>query len=179
MAMTIVKFSKQPAIILAALFWLQSGFSGGTDIQAISQIGLMNLKTPAENIFVSGQPDMNQLEALSRAGIQHIINLRPADEQEIDETVRATNLGMAYHNIPVDGMAGVTFENAEKLSAILKQIEGEPVLLHCSSGNRVGALITLGHYHKNHNIEAAILEGRRWGLTRLESAVRKKLEQPE
>ena len=48
-------------------------------------------------------------------------------------------------------------------------------LVHCASGNRVGALIALQHGLESGDVDAAIAEGKRWGLTRLEPVVRNAL----
>jgi protein tyrosine phosphatase (PTP) superfamily phosphohydrolase (DUF442 family) len=62
------------------------------------------------------------------------------------------------------------------LAETLRLIGDEPVLLHCASGNRVGALIALGTRLKGAETEAAIAKGKQWGLTGLEPIVRGKLK---
>lgn len=144
----------------------------------VEQAGIVNLRTTGEAVFASGQPTAEQLQTLATAGIKHVINLRPSSEQEWDEAKAVRALGMHYHSIAVAGPAGVTFENAAALDKLLHSLQGEPLLLHCSSGNRVGALIALAaQQHHGADLEAAIAEGQRWGLTRLEPLVRAKLAQ--
>src|SRR5690606_38327465 len=51
-----------------------------------------------------------------------------------------------------------------------------PALVHCASGNRVGALAALrAAWLQGADEEAAIAEGRRWGLRSLETEVRSSL----
>lgn len=143
----------------------------------VSQAQILNLSPTEANVFSSGQPTKEQIQILANAGIKHIINLRPASEQDWDEGTYVRSLKMQYHAIPVSGIEGVTSENAKALDQLLKTLGTEPVLAHCSSGNRVGALKALAEHEINgRDIEAAIVEGRRWGLKQLEPAVREKME---
>ena len=117
-----------------------------------------------------------QLAALAEAGVKHIVNLRPATELEWDEAAHVRSLGMQYHYIPVDGASGITPANATKLAETLEFIGDESVLVHCSSSNRVGALIALdAKLNRGEDIEDAIETGKQWGLTSLEPVVRKQL----
>jgi len=67
----------------------------------------------------------------------------------------------------------VTQENAEELAAIVDNANLRPVLLHCSSGNRVGALFAArAYYLAGEDVEQALQVGRTSGLTRLEAPLR-------
>ena len=87
------------------------------------------------------------------------------------------SLGMEYHSIPVAGAAGVTSSNAASLNLILAQIGSEPVLMHCASGNRVGALVAKSERDGGASVDAAIAEGRRWGLNQMEPRLREVIDQ--
>ena len=85
---------------------------------------------------------------------------------------------MTYINLPVSGADDITNKNAQALETLLAELKGKQVLVHCSSSNRVGALSALSAYTKNGgDINASVEEGKKWGLTRLESLVRAKLGQ--
>jgi uncharacterized protein (TIGR01244 family) len=135
---------------------------------------LQNLREPQRNRIVSGSIDAADIGRLRAAGIKHIINLRTAAESEgFDEKAIAAGLGIQYHAIPIAGAQSLTKENAAKLDELLEQIGDEPTLVHCGSGNRVGALIAVrAAWIDGRPTEAAIAEGKRWGLTSLEGAVR-------
>ncbi|MCB1671872.1 MAG: protein tyrosine phosphatase family protein [Gammaproteobacteria bacterium] len=143
------------------------------DVNLVNNAGLMNLKSPEAQVFSTGQPTQEQLQALADAGVKHVINLRPASEMEFDEKAVVESLGMMYHSIPISGAQDVTHENAASLSSMLSAMSGQPVLVHCASGNRVGALMAVSAADtRGLSVDAAVEEGQRWGLTRLESAVR-------
>lgn len=139
---------------------------------------LPNLHRPQENRIASGAIDAAALGRLRAAGIKHVINLRTAEEsQGFDEGRIAGGLGIEYHSIPIAGAQSLTRENARKLDELLDAAGDEPTLVHCGSGNRVGALIAVREAWINgKSVEAAIAAGKRWGLTSLEGAVRSALD---
>lgn len=123
---------------------------------------------------MSGAIDAADVGRIRAAGVKHVINLRTAEESAgFDEARIATGLGLDYHAIPIAGAQSLTKENAQKLDELLDQAGDELTLIHCASGNRVGALIAVREaWIKGQPTEAAIAEGKRWGLTSLEEAVR-------
>jgi uncharacterized protein (TIGR01244 family) len=148
------------------------------DDDILGQAEIINLREPEQDIMSSGQPTAEQFQLLADAGVRHVINLRPLEEQEFDEASLVTSLGMAYHSIPVAGGPDITRANAQALYDLLESVAGEPVIIHCASGNRVGALIALSaQQHQGMDAEAAMAEGERWGLTspRLAPVVRQVL----
>lgn len=167
------------ALVAIAIFalaacspWRAVDFTGAE----VSQLGVKNLQVTSATTLAAGQPTPQQLQALAQAGVKHVINLRPASEISWDERAEVEKLGMQYHLIPVAGKAGITVANAKALNHLMKQLDGEPLLLHCSSGNRVGGLMALAAYHVDgQSLEASIAKGKAWGLTRLEPFVRAKL----
>ena len=143
------------------------------DTAAIKAGDILNLATPTENILTAGQPTQEQFQLLAKSGVKHIVNLRPADEQDWDEAAYVQSLGMEYHSIPVAGAAGVSVENAQTLDALLKNLDGQPLLVHCASSNRVGALRALtASQSEGATLEAAVSTGKEWGLKSLEPRVR-------
>ena len=146
------------------------------DARTIMASQILNLRQQNATHFSGGQPNQAQLKTLSEAGIKHIINLRMPEEQNWDERQRVQSLGMQYHTIPIAGADNITAENATALANLLAAIDDEPVLIHCASGNRVGALIAVDKaINKAQPIEQAIITGKDWGMTRLEPVIRAKL----
>lgn len=146
------------------------------DATSVTALQVKNLVHPERTIYASGQPTKEQLEALAESGIKHIVNLRPKGEQDWDEGAWVQSLGMTYHAIPVAGAAGITVDNAKALAELLEKTGNETTLVHCSSGNRVGALIAVQeHALKGQSVDAAVNTGKQWGLTGLEPLVRETL----
>lgn len=142
---------------------------------SLDSLELVNGQHPAPNIITGGQPTPEQLHAMQKAGVKHVINLRTDGEQDWDEAALVKSLGMQYHAIPVAGAAGVNKDNAAALNALLQSLGDDPVVLHCASGNRVGALVALSAAEDGATVDAAIAKGKNWGMTRLEGLVREKL----
>ena len=104
-----------------------------------------------------------------------MISLLSADELG-DERERVATRNLGFLSIPITGAVDLTEENARKLGEALRAHEGHPVLLHCGSGNRAGALLALeAFYVEGLTVEAAIALGKNAGLTALEPAVRERL----
>ena len=123
----------------------------------------------------TGQPDAALLSAAKDAGYVAVIDLRTAGEERgMDEADVVESLGMSYHLIEVAGAGGVTFENATELDGVMAGIDG-PVLLHCRTGNRVGALLALRASMNGASDEEALATGKASGLTSLEGAVAEQL----
>lgn len=138
---------------------------------------LPNRKDPLPGITTAGQPSADQLAAAAKSGIKTVIDLRALGEDRgMDERATVEKLGMSYVSLPVEGGEGVTYANATALDKLLADAKG-PVLLHCASGNRVGALLALRDKSKGADNDAALALGVKSGLTGLKPTVEKKLAQ--
>lgn len=146
------------------------------DRVALEAAEIVNFSTPEEMVFAAGQPTPEQIQTLADSGIRHVVSLRTEGEIDWDESSLVNAAGMEFHSIPVAGAAGVTSENAQSLDQLLAQLDGQPVLLHCGSSNRVGALRAMTARDGGASLEDALAEGRRWGMTRMEEAVREILQ---
>ena len=93
-----------------------------------------------KEFITGGQPSAEQYKALSEAGYKHVIDLRPASETGAAENdALAGAAGMSYVRVPVAGSAGLTRENVERFAEVLTPGS----VVHCKSGNRVGAIFAL------------------------------------
>lgn len=135
-------------------------------------------RQPGGNVLIGGQPDQAALRAAAAAGVRVVVNLRTDEEViDYDQAALVNELGMRYVHLPIYGPADLTPENARTFGEILDEIGGQPALVHCASGNRVGAMYALhAGTELGMDAEAAIELGKAHGLTRLEDAVRERLE---
>ena len=140
-------------------------------------IDIPNAKMPFEGILTGGQPTPEQVEEAARAGYRTVVNLRtPGEKGSWDEAPKAAELGLAYFDLPISGGDDLTPENARKLSEIVSSAESLPAMVHCASGNRVGALFAIKAFHVDgEDAETAMRQGLEAGLTRLEKAVEERL----
>jgi uncharacterized protein (TIGR01244 family) len=133
---------------------------------------------PAEHLIIGGQPDEAMLREAAAAGVQVVVNLRGTDEAvDFDEARLVAELGMRYIHLPIASAKDVNPENARTFGEILESIGDQPTLMHCASGNRVGALHALhAGTALGADVETALALGRAHGMTSLEGAVRERLE---
>ncbi len=131
---------------------------------------LLNAVEPMTGVLAGGQPTAEMLVLAGDEGYKTVINLRDegepgTGEQEVEEA------GLRYVSLPIAGAEGLTAENAHAFARVLAEAE-LPAIVHCGSGNRVGALFALKAYFVDGVGAAEALElGRASGLTSLDSAV--------
>ena len=131
---------------------------------------------PGSGIVTSGQPDEAAFRNIAGAGYSTVIDMRAADEDRgLEEQRIVEALGMTYLLFPIAGKQDVSFEKAAALNEILGGLDG-PVLVHCKSGNRVGALFALRAKNNGASSEEALAIGKAAGMTRLEKLVQERLE---
>lgn len=139
---------------------------------AIEQSDVRNIRAVAPGLFAGGQPSEAQIQFLAANGVKHVVNLRPDSEQSFDEASVVSEAGMTYHQLAIAGGSDISVENAIALRTLLADNQGEATLVHCASGNRVGALMAIGaHVIDGESIEQSLEIGRSWGLTRLDGRV--------
>ena len=129
--------------------------------------------TPEPNRYAGGQPDAEALASLAAQGLKHVINMRPhAETPDIDPAAMAENAGLSYWNLPIAGPGDLSREHAQALDDKLAEIGDEPVLIHCASSNRVGALMALRAVWL-HDVapDEALALGERYGLTTMRPVV--------
>ncbi len=142
---------------------------------------LPNARRPAPDLLTGGQPSAEQLAAIAAAGYRTIVDLRPEGEPgaPADERQQVEALGLVYVRIPIAGTADLTEEKARELDRVLDAEGAGPAVVHCASGNRVGALLALRAARLDGATPDAALDlGLDAGLTKLEPAVRDLLGLP-
>ena len=137
-------------------------------------IDIPNPHFPFDGVCTGGRPRPQQLRQARAAGVKTVVSLcSPSERDDYDEGTLAAALGMRYLNIPVAGPGDLTLASASLLAEALHDAPASPVLVHCASGNRVGALFALkAHLIDGLGIERSIAIGRSAGLATLESEVR-------
>jgi len=118
-----------------------------------------------KGIFLASQPAPEDFDQAKRGGIKTVINLRhPAEQKDFDERQRVTVLGLAYHNPAWDGPDELTDAKIDEVRNLLRTSE-RPILLHCSSANRVGAIwIAYRTLDDGATLEAAVAEAKTIGI---------------
>jgi uncharacterized protein (TIGR01244 family) len=133
---------------------------------------------PVDGITASGQPDVAALQVFADSGYVAIVDMRGLDEDRgmDDEKGIVEGLGLEYVAFPIDSADEITFDKARELDELIRSYDG-PVLVHCASSNRVGAVLALRHSLNGASDEEALQYGRDGGLTRLEPVVVQRLSE--
>jgi len=127
-----------------------------------------------EDHYAGGQPSPAQLAELAQAGVRTVINLRsPAEAVDYDEAAEAARLGLRYASLPITGAADLDRARVREFGRLLDGARREGgVLIHCASGNRVGAMVALDEaLNRGRPFGEALERGRAAGLAALEPAV--------
>lgn len=141
------------------------------DLDAVVELGEV---MPVDGVTSAGQPDEAGFSVFAEEGYVAVIDLRTAREDRgLDEPAVVEALGMEYVSMPI-ALSDITIEKAEELAALLEQYD-EPVLVHCASANRVGALFALKAFSDTGDADLALELGRAGGMTRLEGAVKEQM----
>lgn len=111
-----------------------------TKVLAPAQCGSMSPLHVLDGILFAGQPSAEDLDQAQRLGVKTVINLRHAAEiADFDEGQAVESRGMRYVNVPFGKAEELTAAVFDKLRAELRDSK-RPILLHCASANRVGAV---------------------------------------
>ncbi|MCK5575076.1 MAG: protein tyrosine phosphatase family protein [Sphingomonadales bacterium] len=139
--------------------------------------GSFRPRFPSDELITGGQPRAKDIEQLRQQGCTAVVNMRGAHERTgFDEKAYVESLGMTYHHIPVMGPGDVNDATVKALHKVLKKAKGK-TLIHCASGNRVGAAVALyGYKHQNMSMDDALSFGRRAGLGAMAPSVRAQMK---
>ena len=169
-----------PTALLCMVCTVQAGETlkpAGTfvDVSTLVEAGQL---APVDGIKSAGQPDQAALQVFAEAGFTTVIDMRgPSENRGLDDEQEAVEtLGMQYIAFPITGRDQISFDKAKKLDELLEGVDG-PVLLHCGSANRVGALLALRHSLQGADDETALQFGKDAGLSSLEGVVRDRLSE--
>ena len=121
------------------------------------------------NIYFSGQPSASDFDSLAKQGFKTVINLRNPSEHDEDAEKRQLNeLSINYYNLAFSGSDELNDAFITSVSQLVKKHRNEgKVLIHCSSGNRVGIWLA-GHFHKDHGLsqQESLEQAKKLGLTK-------------
>ena len=141
----------------------------------VDQLVKVGRVVPVDGITSAGQPDEAALAVFRDNGYVAVIDLRSEREDRgFDEVGAISLLQMNYVSFPIVHREDISFSKARELDSLIDAFDG-PVLIHCGSGNRVGALLALRASLAGADDEAAIAFGKQAGMTNLEDVVRERL----
>jgi uncharacterized protein (TIGR01244 family) len=105
---------------------------------------LPNRLEPLPGIVSAGQPNEAALVKIAEQGFAAVVDIRGPDEPRgFDERACVEALSMRYVALPIADADDLSFDTARSLEEVLTEAGSRAVLVHCGSGQRVGALLAL------------------------------------
>lgn len=127
---------------------------------------IINWLEVESNIYSSGQPDSHKWQEIAALGVKTVINLRPDAELQAPEQPQVEAAGMEYIQLPIASLNDFSADVVSQFQSLLNE-KGNGLLVHCASGNRVGALFALAAAADGKSHDQAMERGRSAGLTKL------------
>ena len=120
-----------------------------------------------ENFYFGGQPNKEGFQYFIDQGVKIIYNLRGVGEDDFSEQEDfLKENGIEYKHIPFLVENGFSSDCLDELGKLTQGESEEKILIHCASGNRIGAwyIIYLVQV-KGLDFDTAFEEGIKAGLT--------------
>lgn len=139
-----------------------------------------NYRLVAPGIAAAGQPSPAALSDLKAMGFGAVVNLRTEKEADLAaEKAVVEAQGLRYVSVPITPDS-FRLEDVLAVQRVLEDPWTGPVLLHCASSNRVGAVLAVLQARKGQPLDEALAAGRAAGMSSpaMENAVRRVLGAP-
>jgi len=115
-------------------------------------------------LAVGGKPSPEALASLKAQGFKTVIDLRAAAEGTATEKEVVLAQGLRYISVPISS-ATFSEEDVQAVAKVLDEDDAAPVLLHCATANRVGAVWAVLQVKRGGSLDEAEAAGREIGLS--------------
>lgn len=102
------------------------------------QLGEISRLHRSPGFLLAGQPSPDDLQKAKGYGVKTVVNLRMPSEIGFDEEKVVSELGMKYVHAAISGPEALTDDLFDRLRALYRDAQNQPILVHCGSANRVG-----------------------------------------
>jgi uncharacterized protein (TIGR01244 family) len=131
---------------------------------AVDAAEIPNYRVMRPGLAAAGQPSLEALAKLKAMGFATVVNLRTEQEGTKDEEAAVKAAGLKYVSVPVTAES-LSAKDVDAVAAVLADPAAGPVLLHCKTSNRVGAVWALLQVREGKPLAEAEEAGRAAGLT--------------
>jgi len=149
--------------------------------ESVDPAVIPNYRLLKPGLATAGQPTPEALRKLKEQGFKTVISLRADTEPGVkEEEAIVKGQGLEYVSVPVTP-ASFSQQQVDQVAKVLDDPKAGPILFHCGSANRVGAVWTVIQAQRGKSYEAAEAEGRKIGLSSpaMVEAVKKVLSREE
>lgn len=168
------------ALALIGFMYPQRAYAAGPEVPFGDKVGpaFTNYDRIRPTIATAGVLKDGAVADLKPLGFVTVLDLRGPNEGTAAEKEEVESAGLRYFNIPVTTQAP-TGAQVETFTRIVEELANHPIMIHCQTAGRVGAMWVLYQVHKGTPVAIAIEEGRTIGLQpEREKAVRARLGEP-
>lgn len=139
--------------------------------------GVRNAHRVGADLLFAGQVAPEALADLAKQGYRTVLNTRGEEEMDWDEKSAVEAAGMTYVTIPMAyPIESIGDEWVDRFDALMRE-GARPIVLHCSSGNRVAGLWAVWLVEREGVDPVRALElAEQAGMTRIRPVVEKRLE---
>lgn len=96
---------------------------------------------PTPGVFSAGQPRASQWSGLLDGGVKTVVDIRAGWEPRgHDEAAAVRAAGLRYVHVPF-GHGPISDATFDRVREVMREAAEAPVVVHCASGNRVGAAL--------------------------------------
>jgi len=164
--------------LLAPLVLLPAAARAGEIPATVDAVLVPSYRVIEPGLAGAGQPSPEALARLKQMGFRTVINLRTEQEGAAQERPLIEAQGLRYVSVPVTP-ATLSLADVEAVEKVLADPAARPVLLHCASSNRVGAVWAVIQARKGRSLEQAEAAGAAAGMRpAMQDAVRRLLVAP-
>jgi uncharacterized protein (TIGR01244 family) len=146
--------------------------------EAVDPGQIPNYRVAAPGVATAGKPSTEALSRLKAQGFKTVIDLRTEGEGTAAEKQAVEAQGLRYVWVPISAS---TFSAADvdAVAKVLGDASSKPVLLHCASASRVGAVWGVLQVRQGKTVEEAEAAAREIGLKdAMADAMRRVMAQP-
>ena len=158
-----MKFSRRRLMSLLAMGGAMTSSLFAEVPASLDEAAFPNYHVIRPGLAAAGQPSPSGMAQLKALGFKTVVNLRTEKEGAKDEEAVVKALGLAYVSVPVTAET-LSQEDADAVARVIDDPAAGPVLLHCSTANRVGAVWGLLRVRQGKTLDEAEAEGRAIGL---------------
>ncbi|MBL4770447.1 MAG: hypothetical protein JKY61_04770 [Planctomycetes bacterium] len=142
----------------------QSASSQAIAPMAAVELGEMRKLHLWGGVYLGSQPSEADLALFKDSGLASVINMRKSAEMQFDESSVAQGLGLGYSHIGWNGPDELTDELFDSFRELMNQAQ-QPMLVHCASSNRVGAIWMVWRaLDQGASVETALAEAKMAGM---------------
>jgi uncharacterized protein (TIGR01244 family) len=126
--------------------------------------GVVNYRRLNAKLAAGGTLSPEALRDLKAMGFHTVVDLRTEAEGTLQEKAAVEELGLRYVSVPVTA-ATLSLDDVKAVAGVLADPAAGPVLLHCASSNRVGAVYGVIQRLEGKTLAEAEAAAREAGLT--------------